>query len=191
MSTTSATLKKETSAVSLMDSFGAVHAALSAMPDSAFQSASTSMADAFMLTDPVLMSLDKQRADANGQYIKLVRTYGTHDAMVDAMSIQRAAIEDAYNIRLAALRRRRSESSGRNTRLADDCEDELLQGKNTRKATQDRLRIQREEERLSLAREQERREQKKKDDAWWLWVLLLLSTLRHVDYQQRPVFGLV
>jgi len=184
MTRMNAQTKQDIPAGSLLDAFGAVQSALSELPDDALNIRSP-MADAFMVADPVLASLDKQKQDAEAHYKKLVRTYGFADAMTEAQNFQRAAIEEAYNTRLAALRRRKGEQKGRTAHTASEDDAELkLRGQNTCKATQDHLQIQREEERL-LKLAQEQQKQKRANDTLWLWVLLFWASFANVDYQQK------
>jgi len=174
---------------SLMDCFGAVQAALSSLPDDALNIQSYSdggVAEAFMVADPVLASLSKQRLEAGAHFKKQVRNGGFDDAMVEVIAAQRAAIEEAYATRLAALRRRRGEAKGRKPVQDASNDDELkLQGI-THKTTQDRLWKQREEERLLQIRNEDQRKQKRRNDTLWLWMLLILSSFGNVAYQQRP-----
>ena len=172
----------------LMESFGAVQAALEAMPIEAVKT-TRNAADAFLLTDATLASIDKQRRDAESQYKKLVVQFGFDDPMVEAMQMQRAAIEEAYNTRLKALRRKREEQ-GRGTLTASN-DDELKQG-NTRKiAQQDNLRIKREEERQLQIRTDEQQKQKRRNDTLWLWAFLMLGLFDTRSYQQRRTLSLV
>jgi len=168
----------------LMDSFSAVQQIISEMPEAAF-SAPSDMADAFLRTDPVLSTLQKQKNEADTHYKKAVRANGFDDAMVEAVIFQRAAIEDAYSTRLAALRRHRSEQTGRSAKQASN-DDQLRQEQNTRKATQDRLRIQREEDERLMRINDEQRMKKKRNDTLWSWAFLMLILNPRVAYQQRP-----
>jgi hypothetical protein len=189
MSRTNTATKQNTSGHSLLDAFGAVEAALATMPDEALNTR-TDMAEAFLVADPVLATLKRQKADADSNYKKLVRTYGFNDAMVEAQSFQRAAIEEAYATRLAALRRRRGETQGSKGQVhVRDVSDEgelKLQGI-TRKATEDRLRNKREEDRLLAIAQDEQRANEQRNDTLWLWAFLMLITSRkRADYQPRP-----
>jgi|GEM_PF-2503093 len=167
----------------LMDSFGAVQAALAAMPEESVKTPRNA-ADAFLMTDATLASIDKQRHDAESQYKKLVTLYGFNDPMVEAMQIQRAAIENAYNTRLSALRRKREEQQGRGALTASN-DDAFKQGNTRKTAEQHSLRIKREEERLLQIRMDEQQKQKRRNDTLWLWAFLMLGLFDTKHYQQR------
>jgi hypothetical protein len=94
----------------LSDSLGAVAAALASMPDNVVKMPRNT-SEAFMLVDPVLSTLNKQILDARANLAQLVVMFGAGDAMVEALTYQLSALEAAYAQRLAALRKKREETS--------------------------------------------------------------------------------
>lgn len=134
---------------------GAVSAALSAIPDNVVKMPS-SIAEAFLLIDPALSILNRQLLDARGHLAQIAKMFGDADPMMDALHAQITALEDAYAMRLAALKRRREESE-RGLKHADT-------GKKVYKL---------EVENLSGVRGQTET-QSRNSDALWLWVFLAL-----------------
>lgn len=92
---------------SLLDSLGAVQKALSTLPASMPGRA----VDAFIASDPILSMLNKQLLEARSHASQLIAAFGPGDAMLEALMVQIGAIEQAYNERLALIRKKREETS--------------------------------------------------------------------------------
>ncbi|NBX65476.1 MAG: hypothetical protein EBQ96_00550 [Proteobacteria bacterium] len=136
----------------LRESLGAVSAALSAVPDNVIRMPSTA-AGAFLLIDPVLSTIHRQLLDARAHYASLVALLGPSDPMIEALDVQVAALEEAYALRMAALKKRREEGRKNKTR--------------TKRDTVSKVVVQN----LSEVRGQ-KGEPKRRNDTLWLWVLI-------------------
>lgn len=139
---------------SLRDALGAVSAALSALPDNVVRLPNTA-AGAFLLVDPVLSSIHRQLLDARAHNAALAAMLGHADPMIEALDVQVAALEEAYALRMAALKKRREEGRKNSTRT------------NRRDERVSKVVVQ------SLPEVRGQTEtQKRRDDTLWLWVLL-------------------
>ena len=138
---------------SLFEALGAVSAALAAVPDNVVR-LPTSTADAFLLIDPVLSTIHRQLLDTRAHSATLEAMLGANDPMMAALSMQLAALEEAYATRLAALKKRRED--GRRNQRAD-----------TRDTQANNANVQN----LFDVREQATAP-KRQEDTLWLWVLI-------------------
>lgn len=159
----------------LAQKLSAVRDALYAMPLDANGQGPRS---AFMRTDPVVATLRKQILDARAQYNALLEMSDLQDPMVDALTYQLEALEQALATRLAQMR---ETNTGRS------------RTKQAALATREQAeRLQREEERL-LAIRMRIKEQKKREAnaALWLWAAMLLGLrpMQHA-YAPKPAFAL-
>lgn len=153
---------------SLRDALGAVSAALSALPDNVVRLPSTA-AGAFLLVDPVLSSIHRQLLDARAHNASLAAFVGHADPMIEALDMQVAALEEAYAMRLAALKKRREDGRKTNTR-AKCCD------------TVSKVVVQN----LPEVRGQTETP-KRRDGALWLWVLIAVMTLNQATmYKNGP-----
>lgn len=139
---------------SLLDSLGAVQAAIAMMPS--VMPAPRNMSDIFMMADPVLSSLNRSILDGRANLAQIVAMCGPGDPMAEALSYQISAIEKAYAERLAALRRKRDESKRAMDRAMDK-----------------KILNSAEDQKLHVVRTQPQPERRRDNAALWLWVLLI------------------
>ena len=106
--TSTAQNAKDAAKTSLRESMGAVAAVLSATPDNIVRMPKN-VAELFLLTDPALSMIHRQLLDARAHNARIALMLGAADPMMEALSLQITALENAYAARLAALKRRREE----------------------------------------------------------------------------------
>lgn len=144
---------------SLLDTLGAVQQALSAMPDNVVRMPAN-LTEAFLLVDPTLSMLNRQRLDGRRNYAKLIDSFGLNDPMVQALSLQLAAIDMAYDERLAALRRKREEGRQQNK----------ITFKKAKPAERNPNKT--EEELQAVVRREQELKRRRDNGTLWLWAVL-------------------
>ena len=140
----------------LMGAIQQVSVMLDAMPDNVVRMP-RGCVDAFLLIDPTLSIINRQLLDAKAHMATLAALFGLDDPMIEAATMQLAALEKAYADRLAALRRKREEGRTQ-LRLSHKKDNEFTNAKELKPADVRRAYG----------------ENGKKNDVLWLWAFLLL-----------------